>query len=242
MTRILVADDERIIRRGIQVILEDGFGEDVQVKLAGNGEEALEMAKEWKPQILITDIRMPGMDGLQLMEHLREMEEGMIFIVLSGYDDFAFCKRALKNKAADYLLKPVDEQELLYAVGQAIAAVTAGPAEERDFPAGRSKNVQTMLEYVKTHYAEPLNLEILAEQMHFNARYLSQLFKKETGVNFVDYLNRVRIERAKVLLRQSDATVEEVAARVGYRDARYFAKTFKKLENETPSGYRNRTW
>ena len=97
MTRILVADDERIIRRGIQVILEDGFGEDVQVKLAGNGEEALEMAKEWKPQILITDIRMPGMDGLQLMEHLREMEEGMIFIVLSGYADFAFCQKSSKK-------------------------------------------------------------------------------------------------------------------------------------------------
>lgn len=242
MIKILVVDDERIIRKGIEIIIRERI-EDAEALLAENGERALEIVREESPQIVVTDIKMPDMDGIRMMEHIREFDKKIVFIVLSGYNDFSFCKKALRNKAMDYLLKPVDEDELVYTIKKAIdVAKGAMTLEEKDFHAGRSKTVQDMLEYVKLHYKEQITLDTLAERLHFNARYLSQLFKKESGMNFVDYLNKVRIDKAKILLRQGNATMDGIASEVGYCDAKYFAKTFKKIENKTPSEYRNEIW
>lgn len=242
MIKILVVDDERIIRKGIEIIIRERI-EDAEALLAENGERALEIVREENPQIVVTDIKMPDMDGIRMMEHIREFDKKIVFIVLSGYNDFSFCKKALRNKAMDYLLKPVDEDELVCTIKKAIdVAKGAMTLEEKDFHAGRSKTVQDMLEYVKLHYKEQITLDTLAERLHFNARYLSQLFKKESGMNFVDYLNKVRIDKAKILLRQGNATMDGIASEVGYCDAKYFAKTFKKIENKTPSEYRNEIW
>ena len=123
MTKILIADDEKLIRAGIKKILEGSLGSSIEVLEAKNGRDAFELCTTSLPDILITDIRMPGMDGTELMEHLAVLPQKPAIIVLSGFDDFSYAQSAISSGALAYLLKPVDEKELLSAVEKALSGV-----------------------------------------------------------------------------------------------------------------------
>ncbi len=122
MITIVLADDEKLIRAGLKKILLDTIDIPLEIIEAKNGEEALQACKEKKPEILITDIRMPVMDGVELMKNLSAIEEKQkpAIIVLSGYDDFSYAKAAIQSGALSYILKPVDKKELCSAVNSAI--------------------------------------------------------------------------------------------------------------------------
>ena len=122
MITIVLADDEKLIRAGLKKILMDSIDIPLEIIEAKNGEEALEFCKQKKPEILITDIRMPVMDGVELMKNISSMEEDEkpAIIVLSGYDDFSYAKAAIQSGALSYILKPVDKKELITAVNSAI--------------------------------------------------------------------------------------------------------------------------
>ena len=122
MITIVLADDEKLIRAGLKKILLDSIDIPLEIIEAKNGEEALAFCKEKQPEILITDIRMPVMDGVELMKNISELDEIMrpAIIVLSGYDDFSYAKAAIQSGALSYILKPVDKKELITAVNSAI--------------------------------------------------------------------------------------------------------------------------
>lgn len=122
MITIVLADDEKLIRAGLKKILLDSIDIPLEIVEAKNGEEAFELCKEKQPEILITDIRMPVMDGVELMKNISGLDEVMrpAIIVLSGYDDFSYAKAAIQSGALSYILKPVDKKELITAVNSAI--------------------------------------------------------------------------------------------------------------------------
>src|SRR5574344_1381712 len=122
MITIVIADDEKLIRAGLKKILTDSFEIPLKIFDAKNGTEALELCQKEKPEIIITDIRMPSMDGVELMKHLNKLPCRPAIIVLSGFDDFSYAKAAIQNGAVSYILKPVDKKELLNAVNEAIAS------------------------------------------------------------------------------------------------------------------------
>lgn len=241
MIRICVVEDEIIIREGIKTILQQTFSDCMDILEAENGERCLDILMETDVQIIITDICMPDLDGLRLMELVYERNTSVQFIILSGYDNFDYCKHAMQFGALDYLLKPVDEAELLCAVRKAIARIdNRKEADSAEIDVKHSRLVMKILEYIKRYYNTSLSLNVLADKFHYNSRYISQIIKKETGVNFVDYLNQVRIQRAKQFLKQDGNRVEEISTKVGYNDSRYFAKIFKNSEGVTPSEYRKK--
>ena len=123
MITIVIADDEKLIRAGIKKIIEKSLAIPVCIIEAKNGEEALTICKEENPDLIITDIRMPKMDGIELMKNLSALEEKPAIIVLSGFDDFSYAKEAISCGAISYILKPVDSQELITAINNAIATV-----------------------------------------------------------------------------------------------------------------------
>ena len=123
MITIVIADDEKLIRAGIKKIIEKSLAIPVCIIEAKNGEEALNICKEENPDLIITDIRMPKMDGIELMKNLSNLEEKPAIIVLSGFDDFSYAKEAISCGAISYILKPVDSQELITAINNAIASV-----------------------------------------------------------------------------------------------------------------------
>ncbi len=121
MITIVLADDEKLIRAGLKKILTDSLDIPIEIIEAKNGEEALNLCHQKNPEILITDIRMPVMDGVELMKNISAMEEKKpAIIVLSGFDDFSYAKAAIQSGALSYILKPVDKKELITAVNSAI--------------------------------------------------------------------------------------------------------------------------
>ena len=121
MITIVLADDEKLIRAGLKKILTESIDIPLEILEAKNGEEALELCTQKKPEILITDIRMPVMDGVELMKKISEQKEPRpAIIVLSGYDDFSYAKAAIQSGAVSYILKPVDKKELISAVNSQI--------------------------------------------------------------------------------------------------------------------------
>ncbi len=241
MIRLCVVEDEIRIREGLKMILQQSFPDCMEVLVAENGERCLDILMEKDVRIIITDICMPDLDGLRLMELVCEENPDVQFIILSGYDNFDYCKHAMQFGALDYLLKPIDEAELLGAVRKAVSRLDDRLQEEpADNDVRHSRVVMNILEYIKRYYNTSLSLDVLAEKFHYNSRYLSQIIKKETGVNFVDYLNQVRIQRAKQFLKHDDNRVVDISFKVGYNDPKYFAKIFKSSEGVTPSEYRRR--
>ncbi|MBQ6782028.1 MAG: response regulator [Treponema sp.] len=132
MTTILIADDEKLIRAGIRKILSDALGETVNFLEAKNGTEAYELCKNELPDVMITDIRMPGMDGIELMRAVSDLPQKPAIIVLSGFDDFSYAKAAIENGVIAYILKPVDEKELLQVMEKALSAVRRDIQKENE--------------------------------------------------------------------------------------------------------------
>ena len=233
MVKVFLVDDEIVIREGIRNSFpweESGY---TLVGEAPDGEIALPMIRDANPDILITDIRMPFMDGMQLCREVKRQMPWIGVVILSGYDDFTYARQAISLGVKEYLLKPVDETSL----GESIQACIDRIAQQRDLV--QEENVsKRVIAYINAHYQEDIFLDKLAEEFNFSTKYLSSLVKNETGKSFSTYLTDLRLDRAIDLLLHTDLGIKEIAASVGYSDPRYFHRLFKKHVGKTPSQYR----
>lgn len=199
--------------------------------------EALAQIDRLIPDIVIMDINIPIMNGLKVIQMSRMKHSDMAFVIVSGYDDFSYCREALRLQITDYILKPVNYDEF----GSCINNLKISMFENRaktESAAYEQRTVVGIVQYMQNHLAEEISLNVLAEQFHLSAQYISQLFKNEIGVNFLAYLTNIRMERAKKLLLSSSLSIAEISEKSGYGDYRVFTKVFKKTEGVTPSQYR----
>jgi two-component system response regulator YesN len=279
---LLIADDEKIIREGMASIGWEKNGIS-HVYTAANGEEALLLFEKKKIQIIVTDVKMPGVDGIELGNRIHAMAPAVKIIILSGYNEFDYAKKALRFGAMDYLLKPVDTDELMEAVQKAVSEIKVegvarnlgekkkqfhemeialGPEDQvfyqnyqgvlkhdklffddRSVPqiqGNHSFSIQTLMaiNYVNLNYSRPVSVDDLSDIVNRSRNYFSAQFKKEMGIGLADYLNKVRIQHAKILLRETSYLTYEVAERVGFPEYRYFCTVFKKYAGDTPTHYR----
>lgn len=232
--RILIVDDEPIILGGLVKIIREAAPAGTEIREAGDAFEALQLMREYLPDVTVTDLHMPEKDGFAMMEEAREGSLCERFIILTGYDDFEYARRALRSGVVDYLLKPVDKQEMAALLGRIHSDLPA--AESSDIP----PHARRILAYTQANYMNDLSLDHLAELMQLHPNYVSNLFKKLTGDTFVNYLNATRIREAQTLLRtRRDLPVSEIGRRVGYENKHYFNKVFKKYTGSTPGAYRD---
>lgn len=243
MYNILIVEDEARIRTGLQRHIPwKQWGFQV-VAEADNGKDALQKFNEFHPQVVLTDIRMDGTDGLTFMNEIRKRSEHAKIVVLSGYSDFEYARAAIQCGASAYLLKPTKTFELrqtfrkLRAELDQDSVVRSGagfilPEDE----APLSKAIQ----YIYSHYDEKINLHTVAEQAFMSVSYFSKMFKQKVGKTFIEFLMDLRIEKAKRLLSSTDEKIISVSLAVGYDDFRYFCKIFKIKEHCSPKQYRKR--
>jgi len=239
--KVLIADDEFQIRTGLQGCIDWGkFGFD-EVHISSNGLEALALFREHRCELVITDIRMPGLDGLALTEEIRRISPDTLIIILSGHAEFDYAQRALKLGVTDYLVKPVKLKEFVRLI-ETVREKKQPPSETEPVTADGSRHSAGMLkalEYIRKNLGGDLSVEEVAEHIQKTPNYFSHLFKKEVGISFSEYLNRSRIDEAKKLMKTTNLLAYEISEKIGYRDYRYFVEVFKKLEGCPPSEYRN---
>ncbi|WNS42463.1 response regulator [Paenibacillus sp. MMS20-IR301] len=249
---ILVVDDEPRTRQGIKQTLDIWAAGKYAVETCDNGVEARERLQQERVHLLITDVRMPEVSGLDLIRSLNEAAWKPVIIVISGYAEFDYVQQAMRLGAVNYLLKPLDKSELLSVVEDALKReeerqrhvkleklVDHKLLEIDPDQAGIGQPVREAMAFVEQHLHEQLTMAEVAGRIHLNASYFSVLFKEQAGVSFSEYLSRLRIQRAKELLLQTPLSIGEIGERVGYRTDKYFIKVFKSLENISPSRYRH---
>jgi two-component system response regulator YesN len=252
MLKLLIVDDEPLILDGISSIIKRANIEFQQVETANDGIEALEKLESFGPDLLITDIHMPEMSGLELIRQAKTRNLCNRFIILTGFDEFEYARQALRYKVLDYLLKPIDKEELIAILEDAahdIEMQVDGQNLEQKEEANPfrglldythfSDQVNRILGYIHMHYAKDISLELISEHIGINPSYVSALFKKETGINFIPYLHSCRIIKAQQLMEsQPKLPLDKVALQVGYENPRQFFKVFKKYSGLTPGKYR----
>lgn len=246
MQKVLVVEDEELIRKGIVLAVDWAALDCVVAAEAANGLEGLEKAEECQPDIIVTDLKMPKMDGLEMIEQLRDRGCEAYVIILTAYDSFTYAQQALRLGAVDFLLKPFHDGDLENAVLR-LQKKLAKKAElpEVKLPevrgGAKSRYVQEAMDCMGKNCGDPsLSISQIAGLLGLSEGHLSHLFKKETGITVGAYLTRCRIQKAMGLLRQGKMKVYEVAESCGYRDITYFSGTFKKLTGMSPSEYQNR--
>lgn len=237
--RVLLVDDEIIIREGFKKLFDWEAHDCEVVGEASDGMQALAQIDNLRPDIVIMDINIPIMNGLKVIGLSRIKHPNIAFVIVSGYDDFSYCREALRLQITDYILKPVNYEEF----GVCIDNLKISLFEKRVYSKDETekhdeRTITGITRFLQEHLAEEVSLAVLSDVFHLNAQYISQLFKNEIGVNFLAYLTNIRMEKAKKLLLSTSLSVAEVAEHSGYGDYRVFTKVFKKNEGITPSQYR----
>ena len=225
--RVLVADDERLIANNIAKNIERINPAFHIVGIAQDGAEVLEQVERLLPHVIFSDIKMPVIDGLALFAILSETRPEIKKIIISGYSDFALVREALQNKAFDYLLKPVNRDDLrnvLERLADQLYSERMMLTPEK--PEGADKIVSTIQAFIKDNYAQTIDFSSIANQYGFSGSYLTRIFHEKVGLTPQKFLIKYRISCAKRLLTDTRLSVQEVGARVGYPDPFHFSKVF----------------
>ena len=235
--QVVLVDDEIMIREGFKRLFDWASHDCEVIGEAADGMEALAQIDHLQPDIVIMDINIPIINGLKVIQTSRMKYPDMAFIIVSGYDDFSYCREALRMRITDYILKPVNYEEFGSCIDRLkIALYEKRKTEEQD--AQEERTITGIIRYLQEHLDKEISLNILADEFHLSSQYISQLFKSEIGVNFLAYLTSIRMERAKKLLLATSLSIGEISEKCGYADYRVFTKAFKKEEGSTPSQYR----
>lgn len=242
MHRVMLIDDEKIIVEGLRrVIRWDDYGCQV-VGTACDAEEGARLIRELRPNILFTDIRMPGRDGLAMVAGLRSEFPDLQVTILTGYRDFAYAQEAIRLGVIRFLLKPSKMEDIREALevmtGRLNRMETAAAQEEQVSNAG-SFIVNQALQYMEKNYQQKLTLQTVADCCYVSQWHLSKLLNRYAGKSFYDVLNAIRIQKAKELLADPSLKIGEISELVGYADTAHFARTFKKQEGMSANEYRN---
>ena len=228
--KLLITDDEYATRSAIKHLIDPEKISFDEIFEAENYEEAIKVIINHRPQIIVTDIVMPVHNGITLIDWILQFSKDSQVIAVSGHDNFSFIKSTLRRGVVDYLLKPLDIDELNGALQKAVSR----------YEKINSACHPIMLEvqkYIKSHYTQQIRQQQIADYFFINKEYLSRKFKQEFQISMVDYINQLRIDKAKELLLAPSAKVNEVALAVGFSDEKYFSTVFKKITGMSPKNY-----
>ncbi|MBR3062894.1 MAG: response regulator [Exiguobacterium sp.] len=229
MTKVLIVDDESPVREAVKLLGEwERFGVKAVLE-AKNGLEAKALIEQERPALILSDIQMPHCDGIELMEWVHDHASSSKLVVLTGYDEYSYMRRAIQYGSFDYLLKPIDPDVLNDSLSRALADVVKESSEDPIAQIGT---------YIEQHFAEELSLQGMSERFYLSREYISRRFKQQYGVNLSEYVLTIRMNEAKRLLETSRQRIYEVAQAVGFSDDKYFRKVFKKQVGVTPNEFR----
>ena len=231
--QILLVDDDEIFREEF-VECFSGYG----FIQAANGDEALKVLK--KPNeidLVIMDVRMPGMDGLSLLEKIRELASDAGTIVITGYSSKEVVLRALRGKADDFLEKPFDIEKARGVIEKVLNAKNGGYRNDAADTAGKIEHVKRFL---SRNSSRKISLKDAADAVCLSPKYLSRIFREREGTGFNEYKLELKMAEAKNILKKTAYNVDQIADKLGYQNTESFIRQFKKIAGATPAAYRRK--
>lgn len=250
MFNLLIVDDEELELEGIRFLIER-MRLPFITSVARNGKEALQVIQNNLPDIVLTDIKMPFMDGLELCAWIKERHRNLPVIILSAYGDVPYLQRAIHLKADEYLLKPVIEEDFQHTMEEYVKQLEAEKKENNHLTKNidlqqdnlvKSERVAILsaLSFIQKNYKKDISVASVAEHCHLSAGYLGVQFKKITGKSVLQYLTICRMEKAKELLIETNLRIADVGKEVGFESSSYFCLTFRKFFGMTAMDMREK--
>ena len=255
---LIIVEDEKPIRQGLEHFPWNKVGF-VCAGSAMNANQAISLATRIKPNVVLSDIKMPGLSGIDLAAQLRSTHPATKVVLISGHKDFEFAQRAIHEAVYEYILKPIDQKILeqvfvrlrthLDEINHPVMNQDSGITEDRQAQLTQLLSttdpsipgvlaVTKAVNYLQDNYATQLTLDEVAHLVGLNSTYFSERFKAIAGVNYIDFLTKLRMENAKKLLQDPVFRVQDIAIRVGFLDPKYFTLAFKRYTGLSPLAYR----
>lgn len=227
--KVMIVDDEPLVLTGLAGIIKNNEELCADVLCVPDGFEALERLPVFVPDCIITDICMPQMNGLEMLEKVVKTGLCDRFIILTCHAEFEFAQEAIKYRVIDYLLKPINKDKLIELLKKI----------SHNLHESKSLAVKTMLEYINNNFMRDISLDDVACTVKLHPNYASSLFNKEMGMHFVQYLNNCRVMKAKAfLIKNPDMPLTNISKMAGFQSLEHFYKVFKKISGVTPGDYR----
>lgn len=253
MHSVLIVEDEELELEFIEAVVREELQPEDSVIVAHTGVQAVRQAKKRHPDIIIMDIMLPEMDGLEAIEEIRKFAPHTCISILTAYTDFRFAQRAISLRVFEYMLKPIKPSDFKSTLKRMMESVeesfeqenggTAPIATETIAKTGASNGeqqsfVDESVRYIQKHFKERLTLQMVASRVYMNAQYFSRVFKRETGVTFTEYVNTLKIQYACKLLETTNYPAYRISSECGFTDPSYFNRVFFAQMNMTPKKYK----
>lgn len=244
---LVIVEDEPIM---LEELVKAVPWQEIGVEVAGTAMDGVAgeaLIKELNPDIVVTDINLPRQDGLAMVAACPMLYHNVV--VLSGLTDFTHTRKAIQLGVHDYLSKPVDDDELLEVVGKMAARLRSDIAKARmEDKAGRfelasrtqNRQVNSVISFIERNYSSPIGLNDAAREVSLSPGHLSKIFKEATGVNWVQYLTLLRLNKAIALMEDTNLNINEIGAKVGVPEAAHFSKLFRRYLGSSPRAWRER--
>ena len=246
MNVVLIVEDEIIEREFLTLLVRDELHPDDKLLTCESGAQAIQLAKQYRPNIILMDLMITEIDGLTAIQEIRKFLPNSCITILSAYSEFSYAQKAISLKVFEYLLKPVKPilfkeifNKMLKTLSNGTVLVEEKPMElSSETTEDRHYFIEESIKYIKEHFREKLTLEMVASKVFVNPKYFSHVFKKEKGVAFTDYINQLRMEYACRLLEITNYQAYRISYECGFSDPSYFNRVFCAKMNMTPQAYR----
>lgn len=257
MYKVLVVDDDHLVRKGfIGMMPWKKYGFEVAGE-AGSGKKALELLTRERMDVLITDLAMPLMSGIELFREVKKLYPHMHTVVLTFHQDFELIQESLRLGAIDYITKTELEHEQMDEVLARIRTRIDEKSPRNAPGAGLPSNippesaagadsdellisVRKALDFMNSKFDHELTLSLVAKEANMSRSYFARCIKEFTGKTFQEHLREIRISYARTMLEQTRKPIYWIAAKSGYPNEKYFCKVFKAVTGMLPSEYRKK--
>lgn len=248
MYKVLIIDDEKpAITAIIELVNWDSYDIRKPLFTASDGRAGLVIMQQVQPEIVFVDMNMPIMDGTQFLKKASVDFPNSKYIIISGFDDFTYAQAALQNGAVDYILKPININDLKRALDKSIKllniansssdSTTIPNAEACAEHTNPKKAIPLIRKYIDDNYCGIIKIKIFSEKYFASKEYLSKLFKEKYGIGIYEYALSLRMKKAKELIIDGDMQIQEISDYLGFSNNNYFSKAFKNYYGVSPSEF-----